>query len=99
MLEPGAAFRQPLRIKLVGTKSNRDGIGSVIWVQSDTNSQKQILRSGLSYLSSSELVRTFGFGTSTEAKDLPTRGKEYLFHRFGEAKSNNERNPVSHDFS
>ena len=61
------ATNHALRIKLEGTRSNRDGIGSVVWVQSSTTSQKQMLRSGSSYLSSSELVLTFGLGTSTKA--------------------------------
>lgn len=61
------ATNQSLRIKLEGTKSNRDGIGSVVFVQSGTTSQKQMLRSGSSYLSSSELLLTFGLGTSTQA--------------------------------
>ena len=61
------ATNHALRIKLVGTRSNRDGIGSVVWVQSNTTSQKQMLRSGSSYLSSSELVLTFGLGSSAKA--------------------------------
>jgi hypothetical protein len=64
------AGNHSLRIRLVGTKSNRDGIGSVVWVQSGTTSQKQMLRSGSSYLSSSELVLTFGLGTSTQAGEV-----------------------------
>ncbi|HVJ08015.1 MAG TPA: CRTAC1 family protein [Acidisarcina sp.] len=56
-----------LRIKLVGTKSNRDGIGSVVFVQSGKLAQKSMLRSGSSYLSSSELLLTFGLGQSTKA--------------------------------
>jgi enediyne biosynthesis protein E4 len=61
------ATNHALRIKLEGTKSNRDGIGSVVWVQSNTTSQKQMLRSGSSYLSSSELLLTFGLGSSSKA--------------------------------
>ena len=49
-----------LRIKLVGTKSNRDGIGAVITVTSGADKQTKMLRSGSSYLSQSELVATFG---------------------------------------
>ena len=67
LFENQGATNHALRIKLVGTKSNRDGIGSVVWVQSDTTSQKQMLTSGSSYLSASELVLTFGLGTSTKA--------------------------------
>jgi len=64
-----------LRIKLVGTKSNRDGIGASVWltygnkvaVNSGRPSellggerQSKDLTSGASYLSSSELILTFG---------------------------------------
>jgi hypothetical protein len=58
-----------LRLKLVGTKSNRDGIGAVVNVTSSNNKDKQskMLRSGSSYLSQSELVLTFGLGAQTKA--------------------------------
>jgi hypothetical protein len=60
-----------LRLKLVGTKSNRDGIGAVAQVTSGDGSNKdkqsKMLRSGSSYLSQSELVLTFGLGTQTKA--------------------------------
>ncbi len=51
-----------LRVKLVGTKSNRDGIGAVVRVTAANGKQWQMLRSGSSYLSQSELVLTFGLG-------------------------------------
>jgi hypothetical protein len=56
-----------LRLKLVGTKSNRDGIGAVVRVTSGSEKQWKMLRSGSSYLSQSELVLTFGLGTQTRA--------------------------------
>jgi len=56
-----------LRLKLVGTKSNRDGIGAVVRVTSGGDKQWQMLRSGSSYLSQSELVLTFGLGGVTRA--------------------------------
>jgi enediyne biosynthesis protein E4 len=58
-----------LRIKLVGTKSNRDGIGAVVRVARGDGKEKQwkMLRSGSSYLSQSELVLTFGLGPSGKA--------------------------------
>jgi enediyne biosynthesis protein E4 len=56
-----------LRIKLLGTKSNRDGIGSVITVVAGSDKQSKMLRSGSSYLSQSELVATFGLGYKTKA--------------------------------
>jgi hypothetical protein len=59
-----------LRMKLVGTKSNRDGIGSVVRVTSGKDQQWQMLRSGSSYLSQSELVLTFGLGKEPKADSL-----------------------------
>jgi len=63
-----------LRVKLVGTKSNRDGIGSVVRVTSGAGNSKdqqwQMLRSGSSYLSQSELVLTFGLGMQSKADSL-----------------------------
>jgi enediyne biosynthesis protein E4 len=54
-----------LRIRLTGTKSNRDGIGAVVHVSAGTDKQTKMLRSGSSYLSQSELVLTFGLGAHT----------------------------------
>jgi hypothetical protein len=56
-----------LRIKLQGVQSNRDGIGAVVRVTSGNGAQSKMLRSGSSYLSQSELVLTFGLGSSTKA--------------------------------
>jgi enediyne biosynthesis protein E4 len=61
-----------LRLKLVGTKSNRDGVGAVVHVTSNDGKDKQwkMLRSGSSYLSQSELVLTFGLGPQTKADSV-----------------------------
>jgi hypothetical protein len=56
-----------LRIKLVGTKSNRDGIGTVVRVTAGNDIQSKMLSSGSSYLSSSELILTFGLATHAQA--------------------------------
>jgi enediyne biosynthesis protein E4 len=56
-----------LRLKLIGTKSNHDGIGAVVHLQSGSNRQWSMLRSGSSYLSQSELLITFGLGSATKA--------------------------------
>jgi len=58
----GGNRNHALRIKLRGTRSNRDGIGAVVRIDSDRERQWQMLRSGSSYLSQSELVLTFGVG-------------------------------------
>jgi hypothetical protein len=59
-----------LRIKLAGTKSNRDGIGALITVVSGGDKQSKMLRSGSSYLSQSELVATFGLGQKAKADSI-----------------------------
>jgi len=59
-----------LRVKLVGTKSNRDGIGAVVRLLTGGDRQWQMLHSGSSYLSQSELVLTFGLGGATLADSV-----------------------------
>ena len=52
-----------LRIKLVGTKSNRDGIGAKVTVKTASGTRLLgMVKSGSSYLSQSELPLTFGLG-------------------------------------
>jgi enediyne biosynthesis protein E4 len=64
-----------LRLKLAGTKSNRDGIGTVVRVVSNggKDTQSKTLRSGSSYLSQSELVLTFGLGAQEKADSVEIR--------------------------
>ncbi len=64
---------QSIRLKLVGTKSNRDGIGATARVTSAGETQLQTLRSGSSYLSASELVLTFGLGRHARAETVEIR--------------------------
>lgn len=47
-------------IKAVGTKSNRSGLGAVVRVHSASGTQWQMVRSGSSYSSQSDLALTFG---------------------------------------
>jgi hypothetical protein len=68
-----AALEKSLRVKLVGTKSNRDGIGAVVKVTSGGGTQAQMLRSGSSYLSASELVLTFGLARNDRAEAVEVR--------------------------
>jgi enediyne biosynthesis protein E4 len=68
-----AASNKSLRIKLVGTKSNRDGIGAVAKLTAGGESQTQTLRSGSSYLSASELILTFGLGQNSQTDVLEIR--------------------------
>ena len=67
------ATNHSLRIKLVGTKSNRDGIGSVVKVTAGSDTQSKTLCSGSSYLSSSELILTFGLASHNQADAIEVR--------------------------
>jgi len=64
------ATNKSLRVKLVGTKSNRDGIGTVVKLSAGAVVQSEMLRSGSSYLSASELVLTFGLGQTAKVDSL-----------------------------
>ena len=59
-----------VRFKLIGTKSNRDGIGAVVRVTSPDGTQTQMLKSGSSYLAANELVLTFGLGQLPKADSV-----------------------------
>jgi hypothetical protein len=62
-----------VRFKLIGTKSNRGGIGAVVRVTSSDGTQTQMLKSGSSYLAANELVMTFGLGQLTKADAVEIR--------------------------
>jgi hypothetical protein len=56
------AGNKSIRVRLVGTKSNRDGIGAHVKIFSGGVQQTRMVKSGSSYLSQSELPLTFGLG-------------------------------------
>jgi hypothetical protein len=59
-----------LRLRLTGTKSNRDAIGTVVRLETPEGSQMRMVKSGSSYLSQSELAVTFGLGARDSARRL-----------------------------
>jgi len=59
-----------LRLRLTGTKSNRDGIGAVVRAFTPDGAQMRTVRSGSSYLSQSELAVTFGLGKRDAAQKV-----------------------------
>jgi len=68
-----AGLQKSVRVKLVGAKSNRDGIGAVVKVTAGGETQSQMLRSGSSYLSASELVLTFGVARHDKAEAIEVK--------------------------
>ena len=63
----GGARNRLLRVRTVGTTSNRDGIGARIDVTAGGRTRWQVVKTGSSYLSQSELPATFGLGGLTQA--------------------------------
>ncbi len=76
-----------LRIRTIGTRSNRDGIGArIIVTRSNGIRQAKVVRSGSSYLSQSELPLTFGLGSPEPDKKVnveitwPSGKRELIQH-------------------
>ncbi len=69
-----------IRIRLVGTKSNRDAIGARVRIFHGETSQSRLVKGGSSYLSQSELPLTFGLGKREKVDrlviDWPSGGTE-----------------------
>ena len=62
LLNGGGNHKNWIEIKAVGTKSNRDGIGCRIQVVAGGQSQIREIKSGNSYISSSDFRAHFGLG-------------------------------------
>ncbi len=73
-----------LRIKTVGTRSNRNGIGAAVHVHAANGEQWQTVHSGSSYCSQSEMTLTFGLGKAPQAESVeitwPSGQKDSLHH-------------------
>lgn len=59
-----------LTIRTLGTKSNRDGIGALVKLESAGGRQQQTVHSGSSYCSQSDLALTFGLGQDPAAASI-----------------------------
>ena len=71
-----------ISIRTRGVKSNRDGIGAVVRVQSASGKQWNTVRSGSSYCSQSDMAMTFGLGNDTTLTSIdvewPSGAKDHL---------------------
>ncbi len=59
-----------VKIRLIGTKSNRDGIGAKVWVQTEKTTQFREATCGGSYASGSERKLHFGIGTQETIQSI-----------------------------
>ena len=71
-----------LNVRLIGTKSNRSAIGAVVHIESASGKQWNMVRSGSSYCSQSDLALTFGVGQDLKVThlqvDWPSGAKQQL---------------------
>lgn len=72
-----------LRVNLLGVKSNKDGIGSKVFLYINEYKIERLIRTGSSYLSQSEKTATFGLGDHDMIDSLsiywPSGKKETYF--------------------
>jgi len=66
----GGARNNGLRIKTVGRRSNKSGIGAVVRVHTPDGVRWRTVHSGSSYCSQSELTLTFGMRQETQAQEV-----------------------------
>ena len=62
-----------IALKLIGTKSNRDGIGAAVKVATSSGIQYATVTTGGSYCSASDIRPHFGLGKETQVVDIEIR--------------------------
>src|SRR5688572_20156264 len=73
LLRNDGGGNRSLRIRLVGSRSNKNGFGAVVRVRVGSETQSEMARSGSSYLSQSEGILTFGLGKAARADSVEIR--------------------------
>ncbi len=84
----GANRNHWLSIRLSGTKSNRSGLGAVVRVESASGKQWNMVRSGGSYCSQSDLALTFGLGLDDKITKLSVEWPSGLKQNFNSVSVN-----------
>ncbi len=78
----GGSNNNWIKLKLNGTKSNRDGIGAKITMHATSGTQTRTIKSGCSYCSQSELSAIFGVADDTQIEAIevawPSGAVDYL---------------------
>ena len=77
-----------IKLKLIGTKSNRSGVGAKITVKSESGTQTRTLKSGASYCSQSELSAIFGIGNDAQIDSITVNWPSGIVDRLVDVKPN-----------
>jgi hypothetical protein len=83
LLRNGGGTNRALRVKAIGTSSNRDAIGAKVRITLDGRAPHwSMVKTGSSYLSQSEMPLTFGLGDAAKVSGIeitwPNGTKERL---------------------
>lgn len=79
-----------LRVKTVGSRSNRDGLGALVRITTASGTQWATVHSGSSYCSQSETALTFGLGRDEKVKLLELQWPSGVKQRFVDLPGNRE---------
>ncbi len=82
-----ASGNRSLRLRLRGTKSNRDAIGALVRVTTPEGTQLRTVKTGSSYLSQSELTLTFGLGRLDGIQRMVVEWPSGKVQEFGATKA------------
>ncbi|HXY38378.1 MAG TPA: CRTAC1 family protein, partial [Vicinamibacteria bacterium] len=78
-----------LRVKTIGTRSNRDGIGARVTVTlPDGHKEWQLVHTGSSYCSQSDIALTFGLGASQRVESIEVAWPSGQVDRTGPVTAN-----------
>jgi len=77
-----------LTIRTVGTKSNKDGIGAVVRIESASGKQWNTVRSGSSYASQSDMALTFGLAQDPTVSSIQVEWPSGAKQKFGNVPVN-----------
>ena len=83
-----------VKIRLIGTESNRDGIGAKVWVQTDKKTQFKEATCGGSYASGSDSTLHFGIGTQETFQSIKVRWQSGHLQTIDFSKTENPVNDV-----
>jgi hypothetical protein len=76
-----------ITLKLVGVKSNRDGIGAVVSIVTEAGQQSATVTTAGSYESSSDVRVHFGLGASTSVKQIRIRWPSGIVQTLADIKA------------
>ena len=85
-----------VKIRLIGTKSNRDGIGAKVWVHTNATTQFKEVTCGGSYASGSEHRLLFGIGTQERLQSIKVKWQSGHVQTMDFSKTEGPINDVIH---